>query len=92
MTAGYYPTAIRSTGVGWALGIGRMGSIIGPWIGGLILSFEWQTSSLFLTAVIPALIAALAASVMAFQRSEQAAVLERAMRIILKRPGAPSRN
>jgi AAHS family 4-hydroxybenzoate transporter-like MFS transporter len=78
MTAGYYPTAIRSTGVGWALGIGRIGSIIGPWVGGLILSFEWQTSSLFLTAVVPALLAALAASVMAFQRSEQASVLERA--------------
>jgi len=76
MTASYYPTAIRSTGVGWALGIGRIGSIIGPWVGGLILSFEWKTSSLFLTAAIPALLAALAAFIMALQRSEQASVLE----------------
>ena len=65
MTAGYYPTAVRSTGVGWALGIGRIGSIVGPWVGGLILSFEWKTSSLFLTAGIPALLAALAAFIMA---------------------------
>jgi AAHS family 4-hydroxybenzoate transporter-like MFS transporter len=72
MTAGYYPTAVRSTGVGWALGIGRIGSIIGPWVGGLILSFEWKTSSLFLAAGIPALLAALAAFIMAFRQPGQA--------------------
>ncbi len=65
MAAAYYPTSIRSTGVGWAFGIGRIGSIIGPWVGGLILSLQWQTSSLFLTAVGPALCAALAAFMMA---------------------------
>ncbi len=65
MAAAYYPTTIRSTGVGWALGIGRIGSIIGPWVGGFIMSLQWQTSSLFLTAVGPALCAALAAFIMA---------------------------
>jgi AAHS family 4-hydroxybenzoate transporter-like MFS transporter len=78
MTAAYYPTAVRSTGVGWALGIGRIGSIVGPWVGGLILSLQWKTQSLFLTAVIPALLAAMAASIMAFQRSEPASVRQRA--------------
>jgi AAHS family 4-hydroxybenzoate transporter-like MFS transporter len=29
LTAGVYPTAVRATGVGWALGIGRIGSIVG---------------------------------------------------------------
>ena len=38
LTASSYPTPIRSTGVGWALGIGRIGSIIGPAIGGLLLA------------------------------------------------------
>jgi len=74
MAASYYPTAIRSTGVGWALGIGRIGSIIGPWLGGLILSFEWKTSSLFMTASIPALVAALAALTMAFHGTERTSV------------------
>ena len=74
MAASYYPTAIRSTGVGWALGIGRIGSIIGPWLGGLILSFEWKTSSLFMTASIPALLAALAALTMAFHGTERTSV------------------
>lgn len=72
MAAGYYPTAIRSTGVGWALGIGRIGSIIGPWVGGLILSLEWKTSSLFLTAVVPAVVASAAAAVMAVRHPRPA--------------------
>jgi len=73
MTAGYYPTSVRSTGVGWALGIGRIGSIVGPWVGGLILSFQWKTSSLFLTAVVPALLAAMAAFLMALLHSGRSA-------------------
>jgi AAHS family 4-hydroxybenzoate transporter-like MFS transporter len=36
LAAAIYPTAIRSTGVGWALGVGRIGSIIGPVAGGLL--------------------------------------------------------
>jgi MFS family permease len=30
LAAIYYPTAIRSTGVGWAMGMGRVGSFVGP--------------------------------------------------------------
>ena len=30
LAAGFYPTSVRATGVGWALGIGRIGSIVGP--------------------------------------------------------------
>jgi AAHS family 4-hydroxybenzoate transporter-like MFS transporter len=37
LSAMYYPTVIRSTGVGWALGVGRVGSIVGPLIGGMML-------------------------------------------------------
>ncbi len=57
LAAGCYPTAIRSTGVGWAFGIGRMGSIIGPSIAGLLLALGWQTRPMFLLAMIPALLA-----------------------------------
>ena len=39
MAVQLYPTAIRSTGIGWALGAGRSGSIIGPMLGGLVLAF-----------------------------------------------------
>ena len=61
LTATYYPTAMRSTGVGWALGIGRVGSIVGPLVGGVMLSRHVGTETLFMTAAIPALIAGVAA-------------------------------
>jgi AAHS family 4-hydroxybenzoate transporter-like MFS transporter len=60
LTAEFYPTPIRSTGVGWALGIGRVGSIIGPLLGGGLLSFEHQTRRVFWAAAIPVLIASIA--------------------------------
>ena len=58
LAASYYPTSIRSTGVGWALGIGRIGSVVGPVVGGLIIALGWTTPQLFLTAAAPALLAA----------------------------------
>lgn len=60
LVAAFYPTPIRSTGVGWALGIGRIGSIIGPILGGLMLSFDWRLQQIFLAGTMPALCAALA--------------------------------
>ena len=38
LTSMIYPVAMRSTGLGWALGVGRVGSIVGPTIGGLMLA------------------------------------------------------
>jgi AAHS family 4-hydroxybenzoate transporter-like MFS transporter len=61
LAATYYPTAVRATGVGWALGIGRVGSIVGPLVGGALLSAKWSTGSVFLAAATAALCAALAA-------------------------------
>ncbi|MFP5516222.1 MAG: MFS transporter [Alphaproteobacteria bacterium] len=60
LVAAFYPTAIRSTGVGWALGVGRLGSIVGPLLGGLLLSLEWSAHEIFLAAAVPALCAAAA--------------------------------
>jgi AAHS family 4-hydroxybenzoate transporter-like MFS transporter len=57
----YYPTTIRSTGVGWALGIGRVGSITGPLIGGVMIANHVGAEALFLTAAVPALCACCAA-------------------------------
>ena len=50
-----YPTAIRSTGVGWAIGMGRFGQVITPLVMGLIVARQWSTASIFLTfAIAPA--------------------------------------
>lgn len=62
LVAAYYPTLLRSTGVGWALGIGRIGSIVGPLLGGMLLTMRWPSADLFLVAAVPALIAAAAAA------------------------------
>jgi MFS transporter, AAHS family, 4-hydroxybenzoate transporter len=61
LAANFYPTSVRATGVGWALGIGRIGSIVGPLIGGVLMSTKWSTGELFATAASAALCAALAA-------------------------------
>jgi AAHS family 4-hydroxybenzoate transporter-like MFS transporter len=61
LAAGFYPTAVRATGVGWALGIGRVGSILGPLVGGALLIAKWSTQAVFMAAAIAALCAALAA-------------------------------
>ncbi len=58
LSATYYPTDLRSTGVGAGLGIGRIGSIVGPLVGGMLLSRHWTASQLFIAAAVPALISA----------------------------------
>jgi AAHS family 4-hydroxybenzoate transporter-like MFS transporter len=54
----YYPVDMRSTGVGWALGIGRFGSILGPVVGGWLLSWGWSYASLMQLAALPMGVAA----------------------------------
>ncbi|HEX3995466.1 MAG TPA: MFS transporter [Acetobacteraceae bacterium] len=56
MTAALYPARIRTTGMGWALGIGRLGGIGGPWLGGVLLVAGWPPRQIFLCACITALI------------------------------------
>jgi MFS transporter, AAHS family, 4-hydroxybenzoate transporter len=57
LAARFYPVSVRSTGVGWALGIGRIGSIVGPLIGGMFLSVGWKTRDMLLFAAIIAVVA-----------------------------------
>jgi MFS family permease len=47
LAAIFYPAPIRSTGVGWALGIGRLGSIGGPLLIGVLLAYQLSAASLF---------------------------------------------
>jgi AAHS family 4-hydroxybenzoate transporter-like MFS transporter len=70
VTAGFYPPAIRSTGVGWALGVGRIGSITGPIVGGLLLAQGTAVHQVFWAASIPALIATLAAAGVAIRATK----------------------
>jgi AAHS family 4-hydroxybenzoate transporter-like MFS transporter len=56
LAASFYPTYIRSTGVGWALGIGRIGSVVGPIFGGIMLSLHLPLTTVFLAGAIPSLV------------------------------------
>lgn len=49
-----YPPAIRSTGAGWALGVGRIGTIAGPLLGGVLLALGFRAQDIFVAASIPA--------------------------------------
>jgi AAHS family 4-hydroxybenzoate transporter-like MFS transporter len=48
-----YPVAMRATGLGWALGVGRVGSIIGPTIVGLMLASAADARSVYLWCLVP---------------------------------------
>jgi AAHS family 4-hydroxybenzoate transporter-like MFS transporter len=57
MTAALYPARVRNTGMGWALGIGRLGGIGGPSLGGFLLSLGWPPRQIFLVTCVTAGIA-----------------------------------
>ena len=58
LAATYYPTTLRSTGVGWSLGIGRFGSIVGPVLGGALIQLQWTNGAIFIAMAIPTVISA----------------------------------
>jgi AAHS family 4-hydroxybenzoate transporter-like MFS transporter len=64
-----YPARMRTSGLGWALGIGRLGGIAAPVLGGYLLARGMAPTHIFLSACLFALIAALATALLAFRGS-----------------------
>ena len=62
-----YPARMRTSGLGWALGIGRLGGIAAPVLGGFLLSLGLAPTRIFLSACLFALIAAAATALLAFR-------------------------
>lgn len=58
VAAQVYPTHARSTGVGWAMGVGRFGQILGPLGIAALVANGWNAQGIFVTAAAPCLIAA----------------------------------
>lgn len=67
-----YPTFMRATGVGWALGVGRAGSLLSPVLGGMLLSWQWQVSSIFLAVAVPAFFASVCVLLLGWLSSARA--------------------
>ncbi|MGV2287105.1 MFS transporter [Trinickia sp. YCB016] len=55
LAVAFYPANLRATGVGMGHAMGRVGSFVGPAIGGALLSLGWAPRDIILTAILPAL-------------------------------------
>lgn len=53
-----YPARVRNTGTGWALGIGRLGAVIGPYVAGVLIGAGWERASYYLALALPLFISA----------------------------------
>jgi AAHS family 4-hydroxybenzoate transporter-like MFS transporter len=66
-----YPAPIRATGVGWALGVGRLGQVAGPLGAGLLLGLGWDPRAILLAVSVPAFCAAIGMALLARGRPHQ---------------------
>lgn len=58
VAARLYPTEVRATGVGWGIGVGRVGAIVGPALGGVLIGVGLSINANFIVFAVPMLIAA----------------------------------
>ena len=72
----FYPVALRSTGLGWGLGIGRIGAIVGPIAVGYFLNAGWSSPAVFAVMAIPSIVGA--ATIFAMGRSYGTTPIEHA--------------
>jgi MFS transporter, AAHS family, benzoate transport protein len=71
-TGQFYPMAIRSTGLGWALGIGRSGAILAPIVIGVLVGMALPLQQNFIAIAIPAVIGMVAVLLIDHGRSASA--------------------
>jgi len=71
ISAMFYPTAIRATGIGWALGVGRIGAVIGPAVGGFLVGAAFAPSNVVVTNVLPAVIGVIAIALFNLRHATQ---------------------
>jgi MFS transporter, AAHS family, 4-hydroxybenzoate transporter len=69
-----YPARMRTSGIGWALGIGRLGGIAAAPLGGFLLARGLPPKEIFLSACLFAIVAAVATGLLAPRGTRAAAV------------------
>ncbi len=68
----FYPTSHRASGTGWASSVAKIGSVLGPWIGGYVLASGIAAQKTFaLLAVCPTVFAVCVFAIGLMQRSEK---------------------
>ncbi len=76
-TAQFYPLSMRSTGLGWASGVGRTGAIVGPLLGGTLMAAALPLQMNFLAFAVPGLVAAMAMGIFVLTQRGRAAGVAR---------------
>jgi MFS transporter, AAHS family, 4-hydroxybenzoate transporter len=76
LAARFYPTSMRSTGVGWALGVGRVGSVLGPVLAGMLLTAGWKPRQILMWGALAAVCASIAIALSRCVRGSQTAYTE----------------
>ncbi len=71
LVMGTYGVDTRATGLGWALGIGRLGGLLGPLIGGYLLALHLPFPVYFIVFAVPAVLCSLAALALRASRTRQ---------------------
>ncbi len=66
-----YNLSVRSTGLGWASGVGRIGAIVGPTLGGVLLAQQLPLQQNFLIFAVPAAVSTLAMAVFAISNARR---------------------
>ncbi|WP_159983250.1 MULTISPECIES: MFS transporter [unclassified Novosphingobium] len=69
--ADFYTLSVRGTGLGWASSVGRIGAVVGPMLGGLLLAAELPMALNFAAFAIPGLVAVLATAMFMISRRQQ---------------------
>lgn len=72
LAASLYPTAIRGTGVGSALGVGRIGSIITPMVGAALLATNITATNFYLIAMIAPIVSSVSIFILVFYKNKKA--------------------
>lgn len=80
MAVSVYPAGTRTTGVGWSAALGRMGSIVGPGIAGILIALAFAANQIILIAAAPVLLAAGCAVVLALRQKPTSSVQPTAVR------------
>lgn len=72
-----YPSAIRSTGVGWGMGMGRIGQALSPLLAGALLGWHWSMSEIMLVVACAPFVAAVFIVLVRLQAGSDAVALAR---------------
>lgn len=72
VAATLYPGAVRATGIGWAMAMGRIGSVTGPLTGGVLLAASWSSPAILASMAVPTFLAAIAIAALMTARERHA--------------------